>query len=212
MTRIRPEHIGALALLVVALVACSTQSPSGSASPGASRTPGGSGDASATSSAAASAAATAGALPSLEGLIPDKVGGMTLEKTSMKGSDFVGSSDADPGSIAFLKALGVAPADIGVAFGYGFDASTSAGFAMFVFQAAGADESRLITVFTSASSQGRSTPLDWQPATVSGKSVRVATDTEQQNIKLYLYGHGDVLFVLSATSEAVVSDALAKLP
>ena len=137
---------------------------------------------------------------------------MTLEKTSMKGSSFLASSDADASSVAFLNAIGVAPADIGVAFGYGFDARSGAGFAMFVFQAAGADQSRLISVFTSASSQGRATPLDWQPATVGGKSLRVATDTQEQNIKLYLYAHGDVLFVLSATSDAVVSDALAKLP
>lgn len=137
---------------------------------------------------------------------------MTLQKTSMKGSSFLASSDADASSVAFLNAIGVAPADIGVGFGYGFDASSGAGFAMFVFQAAGADQSRLISVFTSASSQGRATPLDWQPTTVGGKSVRVTTDSEEQNIKLYLYAHGDVLFVLSATSDSVVSDALAKLP
>lgn len=137
---------------------------------------------------------------------------MPLEKTSMKGSDFLASSEADQNAVTFLQALGVAPPDIGIAFGYGFDPSNSAGFAMFVFQAAGADEARLMSVFTSASSQGRTTPLDWQAADVGGKRVQVATDTETQGIKLYLYGHGDVLFLLSATSETVVADALRELP
>lgn len=203
MTPVRRAAVAGL--LVVAIGACSS-SPSASTTPSPTTAP------SATPSATASSPATTGAVPALEALIPDKVGDMTLEKTSMKGSDFLSSSQADQSAVAFLRALGVAPADIGIAFGYGFDPGTSAGFAMFVFQAAGADEARLVSVFTSASSQGRTTPLDWQAADVGGKHLRVATDTETEGIKLYLYGHGDVLFLLSATSENVVADALGELP
>ena len=191
-------------LLLVAIGACSSSSGSTTPSPTTAPT--------ATPSATASSPATSGAVPALEALIPDKVGAMTLQKTSMKGSDFLASSDADQSAVAFLQALGVSPADIGIAFGYGFDASNSAGFAMFVFQAAGADEARLMSVFTAASNQGRTTPLDWQAADVGGKHVQVATDTETEGIKLYLYGHGDVLFLLSATSPDVVTEALSELP
>jgi hypothetical protein len=207
MTRIRSA--GTAGLLIIALAACAqtatvTPSPNAPAVPGASGSP--------SSPAAASASRAPSALPALEALIPDKVEGMTLEKTSMRGSDFLGSSDADPASVAFLQSLGVAPADIGVAFGFGFDPSTNGGFAMFVFQATGADEAQLIKAFTDSSNQHRSVPLDWQGATLGGKHVQLAADTEEQNVKLYLYAHGDVLFLLSATSESVVPDALGKLP
>lgn len=203
MTRLR--RLTAAGLVLVAIGACSS-------SPGASVTASPTATPRVTPSAAPSSPATSGAVPALEALIPDKVGAMTLEKTSMKGSDFLTSSAADQNAVAFLQALGVAPVDIGIAFGYGFDPSNSAGFAMFVFQAAGVDEARLMSVFTSASSQGRTTPLDWQAADVGGKHLRVATDTETQGIKLYLYGHGDALFLLSATSEDVVTEALHELP
>jgi hypothetical protein len=202
MTRAR--NAMAVAFMIGALAACSTQAPGGSSSPAFSALP--------SAAVGSSPPAASSGLPSLEALIPDQIRGMTLQKTSMKGADFLSSSDADPASVAFLQGLGVSPTDIGVAFGYGFDSGTNAGFAMFVFQAAGADESRLVSVFTSASSQGRTTPLDWQAASVGGKNVRVAADSEEQGIKLYLYAHADVLFVLSGTAQDLVSDALARLP
>jgi hypothetical protein len=82
--------------------------------------------------------------------------------------------------------------------------------AIFVFRASGADQSRLVSVFKDATNQSRDTPLTWQPVTLGGRSVEVASDTD--NVKLYLYAKGDILFLVSASGEAQVAEALGKLP
>lgn len=210
MTRLRAAGLAGLLSFVIA--ACSSSSGT-SASPTPSPMP------SPTPTAAASSAVSGFPFPSLgnsdkelEALIPDQIGGVTLQKFSMRGNEFMSSSNADPESVAFLNALGVQPSDIGVAFGFGFSADAQAAVGMFVFRANGANQAQLLSVFKDASNQNRDTPLTWSTESLGGKSVEVATDPEQQGAKLYLYARDDILFLFSATSDDQVSDALGKLP
>lgn len=207
--RIRPLLTAGLAALVVALGACSA----GAASPTPSVTP------SPSPTSTPSASPSLLALPSLgnadaalEALIPDTIGGIVLEKSSMRGSDFLTSSSASPATVAFLQALGVSASDVGVAFGIGVDSTAGNGVVMFVFRAAGADSARLVATFKQASNTGTSTPYTWGAATVAGKSVEVTTAASSGGVKLYLYAHGDTLFLVGATTADQVTEALSKLP
>lgn len=148
----------------------------------------------------------------LEALIPDMAAGVTLQKFSMRGGEFATSANADAETLAFLGALGVSASDIGVAFGFGYSAEAKAAIAIFAFRAAGASSDRLVQQFKDATNKNRSTPLAWRSGSVGGKPVQWAADASQQDVRLYLYGRGDVLFLVSATTESQAADALGKLP
>jgi hypothetical protein len=151
---------------------------------------------------------TAGAAADLEALIPDKVGSLTMQKTSMAGSAYLVSPDTDPATVKFVQDLGVSPSDISVAVGFGFSTDGTSNLVMFVVRAAGADTNKLISVFKAADDQSRDTPLTWSDTTISGKQVQAATDN---NATLYLYAKNDVLFFISG-DQASTEEAIGGLP
>ncbi|MGH2454691.1 MAG: hypothetical protein ACRDHD_00310 [Candidatus Limnocylindria bacterium] len=169
-------------------------------------------------SLAPSAAASGGALPSLpsgaadlEALIPDQIGGIELQKTSMQGADFINSASGDPGTERFLEDLDVDPEDIAVALGFGGTDATS-GVGIFVFRAAGAETDRLLEVFKASSDVERTSPLAWEAATVAGKDVERTVDPEAGDQVIYLYARGDILFLVSASTEEDAEEAIGALP
>ncbi len=147
----------------------------------------------------------------LEKLIPDSVGGVTLQKFSMKGNEFIASASSSAETKAFLDALGVSPADVAVAFGYGADPSSQSAVAVFVFHAQGAGSDKLITVFKKAADEG-STTYTWQAGNVGGKSVQIGTNPASANAKIYLYATNDDLFFASTSTEAQATEVLGNLP
>jgi hypothetical protein len=155
---------------------------------------------------------TAGAVADLEALIPGEIGGITLQKFSMKGDEFVNSGSATQETQDFLQGLGVSTDDVAVAFGFGFDAQGGDSVAVFVFRAQGAGTDRLVSVFKQATDSERDTPLVWESASVGGKQVERATDPEQDDQVIYLYATGDTLFFVAATKEDHAAEALAALP
>jgi hypothetical protein len=204
-----------LAALVLAamLAACggSTSSTAASAESSAA----GSEAASPSPSVAASTPAlpSSGTVADLEALIPNEIGGITLQKFSMRGNEFVSSGSASEETREFLEDLGVSTDDVAVAFGFGGSTASGEGaVVVFVFRALGAGSDRLVTVFMEATDKAREAPLDWQPTTVGGKGVYRAADPEQNNQTVYLYAIDDTLFFLAATREADAAEALAALP
>lgn len=147
----------------------------------------------------------------LERLIPDSVGGVTLQKFSMKGNEFIASASSSAETKAFLDALGVSPADVAVAFGYGADPSSQSAVAVFVFHAQGAGSDKLITVFKKAADEG-STTYTWQAGSVGGKSVQIGINPASANAKIYLYATNDDLFFVSTSTEAQATEVLGNLP
>ena len=201
--------MAALLLVALAIAACG-----GGAS--ASSTP------SATVSIAASVSSapseSEGAQPSLpssaadlEALIPDTVGGVALQKLSMRGNEFANSNETSPEAEDFLRNLGVAPEDVAVAIGFGLSSDTNSGVAVFVFRAQGADSGRLLQTFKDATDAERDSPLQWESVTVGGKQVQRATDPEQDN-KVYLYVAGDTLVFVATTNEDDAAEVLGGLP
>jgi hypothetical protein len=200
VNRFRTIALTSLAGLV--LVACGSAA-SGSPTPTAQPTlaPG-------QSQAGVKPSFSAGVVADLEALIPNTVGGITLQKTSMRGSDYLVAPGSDPAAIKFIQDLGVTPSDISMATGSGANSTTGAFVVMFLVRAAGADSNRLIAAFETAMSASASSPLQWTNATLGGKNVRVAA---ADTASTYVYAKGDTVFWIFA-DKANATEVLSGLP
>ena len=199
--------MAAILLLASAVAACS--------SGGATASPTPSVPASVEPSAASSSEGAAPSLPSgaedLEALIPDTIGGVALQKLSMRGNEFANSGSASAEAEEFLRTLGVSPDDVSVAIGFGLSSDTGSGVAVFVFRAQGAESDRLLQAFKDATDAERETPLEWESVNVGGKQVERATDPEQGN-RVYLYVKDDLLAFVATTSEDDAAEVLGGMP
>lgn len=205
MNRVRT--IAALAALVIILAACGPAASSGSSEP--------SSQASIAESSAAQASDggnepvfSEGVVADLEALIPDTVGGITMDKSSMQGNEFLVTAD-DPAMIAFLQDTGVSPSDVSMAVGIGFSAETGTSVVMGIFRAKGADSARLMSALKESWEADRETPLEWSTTNFGGKQVEAASDEGQT---LYFYSRGDMLVYVSATDPAVSEEVISGLP
>jgi len=197
----------AILLLASAVAACSSGSATASPTPSV--------PASVEPSAASSSEGAAPSLPSgaedLEALIPDTIGGVALQKLSMRGNEFANSGSASAEAEEFLRTLGVSPDDVSVAIGFGLSSDTGSGVAVFVFRAQGAESDRLLQAFKDATDAERETPLEWESVNVGGKQVERATDPEQGN-RVYLYVKDDLLAFVATTSEDDAAEVLGGMP
>jgi hypothetical protein len=197
MNRVRAAAV--CGLFIVALVACSSSSSSTTPTPSPTPTP--------------TAAASAGALPSislpnnakeLEALLPDTLGGHTLTKFSMKGSDFVDQAGSANAELAtWLNSLGKSLDDVSAA--YAFDVSGGS-TGVFAFRVNGVDHTTLLSTLQQAMKSELPT---WTTATVGGKSVQTGSDSTSTQ---YIYGTADLIFVVFTDDPAVAAEALKALP
>jgi len=206
VNRFRTIAVTAVAGLV--LVACGPAASSSS--------PETSNEASASAAAASQAQESAGgAEPSfstglaadLEALIPDTVAGLPITKTSMLGNEFLVAPTSDPATIKFVQDLGVSPEDISIAIGYHISADATV--IIFLLRAAGADTNQLTSAFKEAQNASAGSPIQWSASSLGGKQVEVGDLSGQPT---YLYGHGDVLAWVTASTEALAEEAISGLP
>ena len=193
------------AITGIALVACGSASsgaPSSEASQAASQAAPSSGD-------GVLPSFTAGAVADLEALIPDTVGGLTINKQSMQGSEFLTAPGSDPAAVKFVEDLGVSASDISIATGSGNSADFTKFVFVFVIRAQGVDSDRLVSAFKTASSTDDSSPLSWSDATVAGKSVETAEAGGGAN---YIYAKGDVMFWVIASDATLAEQFIGLLP
>lgn len=200
-----------LALLIIILAACSSGGSSASASPTAAAS-------SAEASESADSSESESALPSvdlpnsapeLEALLPDEVGGVTLQTFSMAGQEFMAQGEDNQEFIDFLDRLGAEPDDVSVAFGFGADAS-GGGAAVFAFKVAGADTDQLLDEMQGSLEEEESA-TGFEDANVGGKDVRRGTSTDDAG-NVYLYGVGDIVFFVATPDEDAAAEVLADLP
>jgi hypothetical protein len=208
---------GFAGLLAILLAACSSgasSTPSASAAPVVSAS---ASEAAPSVEASASASADASvALPSLpnsdtalEDLLPDELGGQPLQKTSMKGADFLDSGTTDNQDFKdFLERLGAQPDDISVAIGFALTGDSQN--SIFAFRVKGVAQDKLTDEFKTSIEQDSSTKLTWQDETIGGKSVVTTTDPDQG--KIYVYPKGDTIFFVTSTDATVAEEALSELP
>lgn len=213
MNRVRTQ--GLIGLMVVLLVACSSSSGASPTPTPTPTPPPPTPSPSVAASTAASQAIPSFVLPSnakeLEALLPDSLGGHTLTKASMKGSDFVNQSTQSPELIAWLNSLGKSLNDISVA--YAFDMSGTTPSFIFAFRVAGVDHTTLFNAMQEAAAKSSEAPTDFTQQTIAGKSVQVATtSTSGISTTQYVYGAADVIFLIETSDQATAQEALSHLP
>jgi hypothetical protein len=208
-----------LAIIVAACGGSATPAPS-AAAPSVAASVAPSVEASPSPEASVAAAASvgadaSGALPSialpslnadkdLEALLPTTFGGVTLQKFSMKGAQFLGQSSNAELSKA-LSSLGLTAADVSVAFAADPTGKMEVTFVAIRF--AGADSGKLLQVFQAASQTQGSIVTS---VNVGGKDV-IKTQDKSGSLS-YFYVKNDTVLGVSAKTDAAAGPALQVLP
>jgi len=156
------------------------------------------------------------ALPSgdkaLEARLPNSINGVTLQKYSIAGPDFLtdpssaGASDLN----AALTALGKSPSDVGVAVAS--DPSGQLDLTLGAFQIVGTDSGALLNAFVNATKN--ETPGAVVTTTsVGGKNVTEITNPEQSDTgSIAIYVNGDTLFFAQSSDSTLLATGIAALP
>jgi hypothetical protein len=111
---------------------------------------------------------------------------------------------------AFLVGIGKTEAD--GSWAAAFDPTNPAGGGINAFKVAGADANALLAGITALEKSDLGTDATLEPATVGGKSVSVLSIGEGINDTEWIYGYGDVVFVVHAANEAAAAAFLETLP
>src|SRR5688572_20579048 len=157
----RIHAVVAALVLVLLIAACGGSTSPTTASPTASSEP---------TTNPTTALPSSGAVGDLEALIPAEIGGITLQKSSMSGDQFVNSGSTSQELQDFLGGLGVAVEDVAIAIGVGLSPESGEAAAMFAFRADGADTDRLVNGFKEAYDADNDRGLVWEPVSIGGKS------------------------------------------
>lgn len=197
--------IALTAVAGIVLVACG---PAASGAPSSEASQAAASQAESSSGGGPQPSFTAGAVADLEALIPDTVGGVTINKVSMQGSEFLTAPGSDPAAVKFVEDLRVSPSDISIATGSGTSADFTKFLVVFVIRAEGVDSDRLVSAFQTATASD-SSPLEWSNTTVAGKSVQTADVGGGGN---YIYAKGDVMFWVVASDPALAEQLIDQLP
>lgn len=152
---------------------------------------------------------SAGLVADLEALIPDTIGEITMDVSSMRGNEFLVSDDSDPATVKFLQDIGVPPSAVSMAVGFGFSADFESTLVMFIFKAEGANPDNLVSAFKESTDADRDEPLEWTSANVGGKQVETALDGDGT---IYLYSKDDMLIFIGASDPAIAEEVLSGLP
>ena len=212
-----------VAIMALALAACSSPGTSPSSSASAAPTTAVSEEASPSEEASASAEASSSELalpsidlpssaPELEDALPDTVGDVTLQKFSMRGAEFLQQGGDNQEFSDFLERLDAEPEDVSVAFAFGADAANASPVSVFAFRVEGANTDDL-TRELQGSLESDGTAADLSETNIGGKDVLVGESTDDsQPGSVYLYGVGDIVFFIAAADEAQATEILSQLP
>jgi len=194
----------ASAAVVASLIAaCSSSSPSASPEPTATPSP-------------TEAASEGGGLPSLnpgagdlDSVLPDEVGGITLQYQFSEGQAVLGSEGVTPEVQDFLDRVGSSMDDVSVAIGVGVDAANGTAVSIFAIRVAGASSSALRDEMTQTMEQDSDSVFT--EANVGGKDV-LSFGTAGQAPEGFMYVHDDVVFLVGASAPELSEEALSLLP
>ena len=207
----------AIAILVVACGGSATPAPTATPAPAAAASVAPSASPSPEPSVAPSqsaAAAASGVLPSiglpnqdtnLEAVLPSSFGGVTLQKLSMKGEQFLGQSSSADFNKA-MSALGLTAADVSVAVAA--DMTGKSGVTFIAIRFAGADSGKLSQVFQAASQASGDVVSS---VNLGGKDV-IKTKSTNGDLSYFYIKNDTVLGVSGVKDDATAGAALAVLP
>lgn len=152
-------------------------------------------------------------VPALEKLLPATIGGVALERISLKGADFyaTGSADNQTHLDAFLKGLGKTVSDLQV--GDAYDPSGLTRLEVGVFQVVGAKPAELLSGWVASTQASKPGMIAVTNTTVDGRALTKLVDgTRDVGKTTYAYAKGDTIFLIAADDLGLVSGALAQLP
>jgi hypothetical protein len=137
-------------------------------------------------------------------LLPDELGGTTMQKVALTGSDL---SSIDPSAAmvfgSLQNVLGTADADMTIG------AASSAKASVIAIRVKGKSAQLIGDAMIAGRALNATTTKD--ELDLGGKHV-VKVTTTTAPVPFYVYGTGDVSFTISAVDETIVAEALSKLP
>jgi hypothetical protein len=145
----------------------------------------------------------------LDSILPDQVGGITLEYQFAEGEGVLGSEGITPEVQDFLNRVGANTDDVSSAIGIGIDQASGGIISIFAIRVAGADEGSLRDEFQQVMEEDADSVFT--EATLGGKEV-MSFGTAGQEPDGYMYVHDDVVFMVGGSTPELTVEALSLLP
>ncbi len=148
--------------------------------------------------------------PALEALLPATVTGIEMTRYSVSLTQLLDAGGDRPGIDAFLLGIGKSEAD--GSYAAAFDINNQLAGGISAFKVAGAPAEALLAGITEVQRSDLGAGAATTQATVGNKAVTVVSVGSGVNDTQWIYGHGDVVFVVQAPDEAGAAVLLAALP
>lgn len=148
--------------------------------------------------------------PALEALLPATVSGTPLTHYSLTLTQLLDGVTDRVGIDAFLQGIGKTEAD--GSYAAAFDPTNVLGGGINAFKVAGADAAALLAGITALEQADFGTGATVEQQTVGNKNVTVLSVGSGVNDTEWIYGRGDVVFVVHAADEAHAAAFLEALP
>ncbi|MDQ3937467.1 MAG: hypothetical protein M3253_02160 [Chloroflexota bacterium] len=144
----------------------------------------------------------------LEATLPNEVGGLTLDKRSLRLDQLQGfGGDLFPN---FAQNLGVSPTEVSLATAVGSSPENEFVIAMAI-RVPGATPDQLLTALGQAIEAEEEDPVEVTQGMVAGKQVFIGRSPDSDD-ETYFYASGDVVFLVSGSPTTLAEEALAQLP
>lgn len=138
--------------------------------------------------------------PALESQLPSEVSGTAMAHYSISFAELLADSTDRASIDAFLQTMGKTEAD--GSFAAALDPTNALGGGIFAFKVNGADAATLLAGIVAVERSDMGGDVTSQQATVGGKNVTVLSVGGGVNDTEWIYGRGDIVFVVHAPDEA----------
>lgn len=148
--------------------------------------------------------------PDLEALLPAQVSGTALQRSSYKLSELLDAGGNRAVIDTFLRSIGKSETDGSSATAADPTGALAGG--IIALKVSGADPAVLLPAIVSLEKSDLGAGATLRQATVGGKGVTVVSIGSGVNDTEWVYGHGDVVFVVHTSDEALAAAFLQALP
>ena len=138
--------------------------------------------------------------PALESQLPSEVSGTPMAHYSISFAELLADSTDRASIDAFLQGMGKSEAD--GSFAVALDPTNTLGGGIYAFKVTGADAATLLAGIVAVERSDMGADVTTQQATVGGKNVTVLSVGNGVNDTEWIYGRGDIVFVVHAPDEA----------
>lgn len=148
--------------------------------------------------------------PALEALLPEAVAGITMQRYSLTLTEVLDDGGDRAAITTFLQSINKTEAD--GSFASAFDPTSVLAGGVNAFKVAGADGAALLAGITALELSDLGSGATSEQATVGGRNVTVVSVGDGVNDTAWIYGQGDVVFVVHAPDATVAAAYLEALP